>query len=131
MEQPSLPISNDRTETIQQVSAAAQARADRLKCDAEAAARESAIWQDLLSYQHKSWWFHIRSLFEREAEFFRRLRETQSPVIGQLESLYREAKNHTEELILQLPRDIERMAQVHNLPLDLTRSRQTETLPLK
>ena len=128
MDQPPLPISNEPAATIHQVSAAAQVRADRLKSDAEAAARESAIWQDLLSYQHKSWWFHIRSLFEREAEFFRRLRETQSPVIGHLESIYREAKNHTEELIHQLPRDIERMAQAHNLPLDLTRSRHPKYL---
>ncbi len=49
MEQQSLPISNDRTETLQRIAAAAQTRANRLRSDADAAVKESAIWQDLLA----------------------------------------------------------------------------------
>lgn len=128
MEQPALPFSNQGAETIQQAAATAQARATHLKSEADSASKESAIWQDLLSYQRKSWWFHIRDLFEREADFFRRLRESQIPVITQLEVLYREAKAHTDDLIHQLPRDIERMAQQHKLPLDVTQSRHPKYL---
>ena len=118
-----MPFSNQRADTIQQAAAAAQTQAAQLKTEAESASKESSIWQNVLAYQHKSWWFHIRDLFEREAEFFRRVRESQSSVIAQLEALYREAKTHTDELLLQLPKDIERMSQTYNLPLDLTKSR--------
>lgn len=122
------PFSNQRAETIQQAAAAAQARATHLKSEADSATKESTIWQNLLSYQQKSWWFHIRNLFEREADFFRLIRGSQAPVISQLETLYREAKAHTEDLILQFPKDIERMAQTHKLPLDHAQSRHPKYL---
>lgn len=128
MEQSALPFSNQRADTIQQAAAAAQTRAARLKTEAESASKECSVWQNLLAYQHKSWWFHIRDLFEREAEFFRRFRESQSPVIAQLEALYREAKTHTDDLLLQLPKDVERMAHTHKLPLDLSQSRHPKYL---
>lgn len=128
MQQSSLPLTPGEPETIQQVAAAARARANQLKAQAEAAVKESDIWELLLSFQHKNWWFHLRNLFEREADFFRRVREAKSPIITQLEGLYHEAKEHTQELLLQFPNDIEKMAKTNNLPLDLAQSRHPKYL---
>lgn len=122
MAHPTPPPASDMPATLQQAVAHAQRRALSLKAEADAAAKEAAIWQDLQSYQSKGWWFHLRALFERESDFFRRVRETKAPVINQLETLFRQAKEHTEELLHEMPRGIEQMAEKYNLPLDRAQS---------
>jgi hypothetical protein len=108
--------------SVDDAVAQSETRAASLKAQAEAAAKEVSIWMDLQSYRSKQWWFHLRALFEREAKFFSTLRESEAPVIGELEGLFRQAKTHTDELLHELPRNIEQMAEQHGLALDHSRS---------
>ncbi len=116
------PPSSEPPTTVQRAVFQAQQRAAQLRAEAEAAAKESSIWQDLQSYQDKEWWFHLRALLERESDFFHRIRESKAPVIDQLEELFRDAKKRTDDLLPDIPRDIERMVQEHSLPLDHAKS---------
>lgn len=122
MAQTDFPSSIDTGVTLQQAVADAKRRASNLKVESDAASKEAVIWEDLLSFHDKGWWFHLRAVFDREAEFFRRVRASGEPVINQLEALFRQAKERTDDLIHELPRDIERMAQEHKLPLDRAKS---------
>ncbi|NLH74838.1 MAG: hypothetical protein GX456_17450 [Verrucomicrobia bacterium] len=101
----------------------ARERAIRAKTEAEAAVRAQAIWEKLASNVEKKRWFHIRAILEQEATFFHQLRESANSVVPHLEALYKQSKQHTEELLLQLPRDMEQMAEQHQLPLDRSQSR--------
>jgi hypothetical protein len=116
------PPADGRPGSVAEALAQSERRAASLKAQAEAAAKEVSIWKDLQGYQSNQWWFHVRALFEREAKFFTGLRESEAPVIGTLEGLFREAKTHTDELLHELPRNIERMAERHGLALDHSRS---------
>ena len=108
--------------SVDDALAQAETRTAFHKARAEEGAKEVSIWKDLVSYQSKQWWFHLRALFEREAKFFARWRESGAPLIGELEDRFREAKTHTDELLHELPRNIESMAQQRGMPLDHSRS---------
>ncbi|MCX8156083.1 MAG: hypothetical protein N3J91_06525 [Verrucomicrobiae bacterium] len=123
MNQAQLPITSQPADWLAETRSQARERAARAKTEAEAAARAQAIWEKLASNVEKKWWFHIRAILEQEAAFFHQLRETANNVAPHLEGLYEEAKKQTEELLLQLPRDMERMAANHQLPLDRSQSR--------
>ena len=105
---------------IHAFSDAAQSQALELKQQAEVAAKAANIWSRVLEARDKGHWFRLRALIEEEKSYFHQLREAGEPVVGALETLYKEAKEQTADLLLSLPRDIEKLAEREDLALDRT-----------
>jgi hypothetical protein len=99
---------------------AAQSRALDLKQQAEAAAKAADVWSRVLDAREDGLWFRLRALIEEEKSYFRQLREAGDPIVEALEVLYKQAKEHTADLLLSLPRDIEKLAEREGLALDRT-----------
>ena len=115
-----IPIEIPEADPIKHRTIAAQARALELKQQAEDAAKAADIWSQLLQARDQGLWFRLRVLIEGERSYFRALREAEDPVVESLEKLYLEAKERTENLLLSLPRDIEKLAERERLALDRT-----------
>jgi hypothetical protein len=115
-----LPIEVPKTDPITAFFQNAQSRATDLKHQADEAAKAVAIWKQVLEARDKGLWFRLRALFEEESSYFGSLRELGDSVISSLEELYKEAKEQTAELLLSLPRDIEKLAEREGLALDRT-----------
>jgi hypothetical protein len=98
----------------------AQSRALELKQLAEAAAKAANIWSRVLDARDKGQWFRLRALIEEEKNYFHQLREAGDPIVGALETLYKEAKEQTADLLHSLPRDIEKLSEREDLALDRT-----------
>jgi hypothetical protein len=115
-----LPIEVPKTDPITAFFQGAQSRASDLKHQADEAAKAVAIWKQVLEARDNGLWFRLRALFEEESSYFGSLRELGDPVISSLEELYKEAKEQTAELLLSMPRDIEKLAEREGLALDRT-----------
>jgi hypothetical protein len=115
-----LPLDAPAPDSIRAFSEAAQSRALELKQQAEVAAKAANIWSRVLDARDKALWFRLRALIEEEKSYFHQLREAGEPVVGALETLYKEAKEQTADLLLSLPRDIEKLAEREDLALDRT-----------
>lgn len=115
-----LPTDAPEPDPILAFSEATHSRALELKQEAEAAAKAANIWSMVLEAKNKGHWFRLRALIEEEKAYFHQLREKGDPVVGALENLYREAKEQTADLLLSLPRNIEKLAERENLALDRT-----------
>lgn len=113
-----LPFDGPPPDPIKQCAEAAQEKAKQLKQQADDAAKAAGIWSRLLECRDQGLWFCLRTLIEDERVFFHRLRESADPVVESLEKLYKEAKEQTEDLLLSLPRDIEKLAEREGLALD-------------
>lgn len=111
-------IDSPAPDLIRAFSEAALSRAVELKQQVEAATKAADIWSRVLKARDQGLWFQLRALIEEEKSYFHRLREAGEPVIQTLEGLYREAKERTADLLLSLPRDIEKLAERENLALD-------------
>ena len=114
------PFDGPTPDPIRQCAEAAQAQAIQLKQQAEEAAKVAGIWTRLLEARDAGLWFRLRGLIDEERAFFHQLREASDPVVEPLEKLYKEAKEQTQNLLLSLPRDIEKLAERENLALDRT-----------
>ena len=115
-----LRIESTGIDLIAAFTHAIQSRAVELKQQADEAAKAVATWKQVLDARGQGLWFRLRTLIEEESSYFRHLRELGEPVIVALEDLYKEAKEQTAELLLSLPRDIEKLAERENLALDRT-----------
>lgn len=115
-----LPLDAPVSDSIRAFSEAAQSRALELKQQAEVAAKAANIWSRVLDARDKAHWFRLRALIEEEKSYFHQLREAGEPVVGALETLYKEAKEQTADLLHSLPRDIEKLAEREDLALDRT-----------
>lgn len=113
-------IDSPAPDLIRAFSEAAQSRAVDLKQQAETAAKAADIWSRVLETRDQGLWFQLRALIEEEKSYFHRLREAGEPIIVTLEGLYKEAKEQTADLLLSLPRDMEKLAERENLALDRT-----------
>ena len=111
------PALND---PIRNSAEAAQAQAIQLKQQADEAVKVAGIWTRLIESRDAGLWFRLRGLIDEERAFFHQLRESGDPVVEPLEKLYKEAKEQTQDLLLSLPRDIEKLAERENLALDRT-----------
>lgn len=123
-----LPFDGPAADPIKQCAEEAQEHAKQLKQQADEAAKAAGIWSRLLETRDHELWFCLRTLIEEERVFFHRLRESADPVVEPLEKLYKEAKELTEDLLLSLPRDIEKLAERENLTLDRTSRHPKYTL---
>ena len=113
-----LPLDAPAPDPIRAFTESAQARAQELKQQAEAAAKAANIWSRVLEARDRGLWFRLRGLIEEEKGYFHQLREEGDPVVVALEGLYKEAKEQTADLLLSLPRDIEKFAEREDLALD-------------
>lgn len=115
-----LTIDAPAPDPIRAFSEAAQSWALELRQQADAAAKADNIWRRVLADRDHGQWFSLRALIEAEKNYFHQLREKGDPVVGALETLYKEAKEQTAELLHSLPRDIENLAEREDLALDRT-----------
>ena len=113
-------IDSRGVDLIRAFSEDAQSRAVNLQQQAETAAKAADIWRRVLETRDNGLWFKLRALIEEEKNYFHRLREAGAPIIVTLEGLYKEAKERTMDLLLSLPKDMEKLADVENLALDRT-----------
>jgi len=98
----------------------AQSRALELKQQSEVATKAANIWSRVLEARDQGLWFQLRALIEGENAYFHRLREAGEQIVGPLEDLYKKAKQQTSDLLLSLPRDMEKLAAREELALDQT-----------
>jgi hypothetical protein len=115
-----LQLAGPAPDPIQAFSEAAQSRAQDLKEQADGAAKAAIIWSRVMEARDQGLWFRLRALIEEEKSYFHQLREAGEEVVGSLESLYKEAKEQTSDLLLSLPRDMEKLAEREDLALDRT-----------
>lgn len=123
MNEPSIHLPEDKAKQLNKAADDARAQASRLKVEFDAATKADQIWSNVLRWTEAKWWFHVRALFDREVDFFDKLREAGHESTPALEIFLRLATEQTENLILSLPRDIELMAEQHHLPLARNLSR--------
>lgn len=97
-------------------------RVSFLKAEMKAATQEEAVWKALNDAVDRGWWCHILSVFEREKTFFHRLREEGHPAIPQLEKLYQHAKRQADDLMFDIPREMEKLAERLEIPLERSQS---------
>lgn len=115
-----LPPGIPAPDPIRAFAGAAQSQALALKQQAEVSAKAANIWSRVVEAREKELWFQLRTLIEEEKSYFHRLREAGEPIIVALEGLYKEAKEQTADLLLSLPRNMEKLAERENLALDRT-----------
>lgn len=113
-----MDMRNELLDGIRDLLASARERAKAFKADAEAASHTERVWEALLDFVTKSWPLHILDLLDREAPSLKAMRAEGHPAIGQIECLYRGAKEEADTIRRRYPGYLEDACRSAGLALD-------------
>lgn len=105
---------------IRELYGSVKGEAQRLKTEAEEAARTERVWADLEKFLMNGWVLHVLELLDREAPRLKRMRAENNPAFPAIENSYRLAKDESERLLRRYPTFLEEACRAANLCLDST-----------
>lgn len=96
----------------------AKAQAKRLRAEAEEAARQERVLDDLLRYVSQGWPLHVLSILNEESPLLSELRARGHPAVSAMEDAYRVAKEQADAILRRYPGHLEEACRAAKLPLD-------------
>ncbi|MEA2031950.1 MAG: hypothetical protein U9N55_10210 [candidate division Zixibacteria bacterium] len=90
----------------------------RLKSEADEAAKTERIWSQCRDYLSKGWSLHFIALIEREAPRLKKMRANNHPIIPMIEDTYHHAKKDSDLMIRRYPAFLEDSCKSAELELD-------------
>ena len=123
MEQGNLSLPGESRDWLAHATENARARADEAKVAATRASRALTELETLCRHRDRGWWFHIRAQLARGSKTRQAMVASDPDIENRLAKLLEEAEVRTRELMLDFPRDMERIASIRGLPLDVESSR--------
>ena len=94
---------DEALESVRDILAEAGTRAKELRAEAERADHIRRVWDDLLAFVERRWFLHVQALMDRERDVLRQLRESNHPVVGHLEQIYRTSRQEGMSALKRFP----------------------------
>lgn len=102
---------------IRELHKTAKVEAQRLKAEAEQAAKTERIWEEFEQFLAKGWALHVLALIEKE-ELLRKMRAEHNSVNLDIEEIKRIAEEESERILRRYPALLERACSNNGLILD-------------
>lgn len=106
------------TEQIRQLHGSSQVEAQRLRVQAEDAARTERVWAEFEQFLAKGWALHILELLEKEAARLKKMRAENHPAVPFIEESCRLAREGSERILRRYPALLEEACRAAGLVLD-------------
>jgi len=105
-------------ERIRELHGSVKVEAQRLRTEAEEAARTERVWADFEQFLAKGWTLHVLDLLDKETPRLKRMRMENNSALPAIENSYRLAKEESERLLRRYPAFLEEACREANLGLD-------------
>jgi hypothetical protein len=103
---------------IRELHGSAKVEAQRLRAEAEEAARTEEVWAEFEQFLARGWMLHILELLEKEAPRLKKMRAQNHPAIPIIEESCRLSREESERILRRYPALLEDACRAGSLVLD-------------